>query len=78
MSGGLRYQTGREMPPGMQELYGVKVAAEMLEQGLIDPAHKEKLLEGILGEKPQQNTAAAFCQRMPYCGDAPEAEGLPG
>ena len=78
MAGGLRYQTGRQMPPGMQEIYGVKMAAEMLEQGLIDPAHKEQLLEGILGEQPQKNTAAALCRRMPYCGDAPEAENLPG
>lgn len=29
MSGGLRYQTGREMPPGMQELYGMKVAGRL-------------------------------------------------
>lgn len=29
MASGLRYQTGREMPPGMQELYGVKVAGRL-------------------------------------------------
>ena len=78
MAGGLRYGSGRDMPPGMQELYGVKVAAEMLEQGLIDPALKEQLLNGIIGEQPQKPTAAALCQRMPYCGDAPKTEDMPG
>lgn len=29
VAGGLRYETGREMPPGMQEIYGVKLAGEM-------------------------------------------------
>ena len=29
MSGGLRYDSGREMPPGMQEIYGVKLAGQM-------------------------------------------------
>jgi len=77
VAGGLRYQTGRQMPPGMQELYGVKVAAEMLQQGLVDPTHKEQLLKGVLGEQPQQPTATDLCQRMPYCGEAPEAENLP-
>ena len=28
MAGGLRYQFGRDMPPGMQELYGVLLAGQ--------------------------------------------------
>jgi hypothetical protein len=77
VAGGLRYQTGREMPPGMQELYGVKLAAEMLEQGLIDPALKEQLLNGIIGEQPQHPTATALYRREPYIGKAPDRADLP-
>ena len=29
VAGGLRYQSGREMPPGMQELYGVQLAEQI-------------------------------------------------
>lgn len=60
MAGGLRYGCGREMPPGMQELYGVKLAADMLEQGSTDPAHNEKLIKGLIGEQNLQPTATSI------------------
>lgn len=62
MAGGLRYETGREMPPGMQELYGVKLAGEMRIATPAPPARNDN--EGQ--------------ERMPYCGDAPMSEDLPG
>ena len=39
MAGGLRYETGRDMPPGMQEIYGVKLAGQMRD-GVADGAMK--------------------------------------
>ena len=56
MSGGLRYQTGREMPPGMQELYAVQEVAKMISDGQLT---KEEGLERIT---PQPPMAAAPLQ----------------
>ena len=36
MAGGLRYETGRDMPPGMIEKAAVKIARDM-EQGVTTP-----------------------------------------
>lgn len=60
MAGGLRYETGREMPPGMQEHYALQRIGEMIAAGA------QRALEEHEAEK------------MPYCGDAPETEDLPG
>ena len=64
MAGGLRYQTGREMPPGMQELYGVKLAGEMAKES---PAAGTDEIDHVAGHQ----------EKMPYCGDAPAREDLP-
>lgn len=65
MAGGLRYETGREMPPGMQELYGVKLAGEMAKA----PPSADTAAPAPVADEPE---------KMPYCGDAPEREDLPG
>ena len=65
VAGGLRYGIGREMPPGMQELYGVKLAGEMAK---VPPAAGADEPESVAGGQ----------EKMPYCGDAPEREDLPG
>ena len=49
MSGGLRYQTGREMPPGMQELYAVQEVAKMIADGQVT---KEEGREKITPQSP--------------------------
>ena len=64
MAGGLRYGCGREMPPGMQTLYGVKLVGEMAKAQLVDSATDP----GPVADEPE---------KMPYCGDAPECEDLP-
>ena len=43
MAGGLRYETGREMPPGMQEIYGVKLAGQMRADASIGPCEGERI-----------------------------------
>ena len=61
MAGGLRYEVGREMPPGMQELYGVKLAGEMRIATPAEPARNDEETE-----------------KMPYCGEGPARNDLPG
>ena len=62
---GLRYESGREMPPGMQELYGVKLAGDMAKAQPVDPT-------------PNPDPVADEPEKMPYCGDAPDRADLPG
>lgn len=65
MAGGLRYETGREMPPGMQALYGVKLAGEMRIATPAEPARNDNDPE--IEEYPGYR----------YCGASPEREDLP-
>lgn len=51
MAGGLRYQTGRQMPPGMQELYAVQELVKQMSDGLIDTNSAKTRIKEIL-EKP--------------------------
>lgn len=67
VAGGLRYEAGREMPPGMQELYGVKLAGDIA-----------KAAEGTkeILRCAQDDSVAGETERMPYCGEGPKTEKL--
>ena len=65
MASGLRYESGRKMPPGMQELYGVKLAGEMQIATPAEPARNDNDPE--IEEYPGYR----------YCGASPEREDLP-
>ncbi len=45
MSGGLRYATGRDMPPGMAERVAVQIARRLEEEASV--AGKENLLAAV-------------------------------
>jgi hypothetical protein len=77
---GLRYESGREMPPRMQELYAVQEVAKMISDGQLT---KEEGLERIT---PQPPMAAAplqgsqeeriFAEAMPPCNDGEDRRKL--
>lgn len=73
MAGGLRYETGREMPPGMQEIYGVKLAVQMQ----ADASNGFCEGERIATPAPPARNDNEGQERMLYCGDAPMSEDLP-
>lgn len=78
MAGGLRYETGREMPPGMQEHYALQRVGEMIAAGAqraLEEHEQEKMRIATPAE-PARNDGESM--KMPYCGDGPEREDLPG
>ena len=73
--GGLRYQIGREMPLGMQALYGAKLADNI--RVVDDPVTSGS--DSACGPSGTPvPTGEGEPEKMPYCGDGPEREDLPG
>ena len=65
--GGLRYQIGREMPLGMQALYGAKLVDNI--RVVDNPSVAGGDSSPCTGEPSGS---------LPYCGAGPEREDLPG
>lgn len=65
MSGGLRYETGRDMPPGMAEKVAVQIARQMETAA---PAAEPAPLP-VAGGIPKRTIAAADLQDLKECLD---------
>lgn len=72
MTGGLRYETGREMPPGMQELAAVKIAQQLTDAAPVaaeevggDVPHMEYICH--LCGKPTNNTSVIGTIAVHFC-----------
>ena len=66
MSGGLRYETGRDMPPGMVEKVAVQIARQM---EAATPAAAPEPIPAAGCESPKRTIDAADHQDLKECLD---------